>query len=204
MYERFTDRARKVMQLANQETKCLNHEYMGTEHLLIGLLKECSGVGCNVLKNLGLDLTKAHVEILKLVQPGSNVVTMDRMPLTPRAKSVIDKAIEWSKRLKHNHIGTEHLLLGIVSEPEGIAVQVLLNSNISLAAVKQEVLNIFSVNNKPDAGEAKQDMHTHGKLLRDLTATWLTAWIGARHQCDSDNCAVCEMWDAHDAMFRYL
>src|SRR5512137_1309224 len=114
MFERFTDRARKVMALANQEAQPFNHEYIGTEHILLGLVKEDSGVGANVLKNLGVDLRKVRLEMEKLVKSGPNRVTTRKLPPTPRAKKVIEYAIEEARSLNHNYVGTEHMLLGLV------------------------------------------------------------------------------------------
>ena len=105
MYERFTDRARKVMQLANQEAQRFNHEYVGTEHVLLGLVKEGSGVAANVLKNLDVDLRKIRVEVEKIVQSGPDMVTMGKLPQTPRAKKVIEYAIEEARNLNHNNVG---------------------------------------------------------------------------------------------------
>ncbi len=127
MYERFTDRARKVMQLANQEAQRFNHEYVGTEHVLLGLVKEGSGVAANVLKNLDVDLRKIRLEVEKIVQTGPDMVTMGKLPQTPRAKKVIEYAIEEARNLNHNYVGTEHLLLGLLREQEGVAAQVLMN-----------------------------------------------------------------------------
>ncbi len=110
MYERFTDRARKVMQLANQEAQRFNHEYVGTEHVLLGLIKEGSGVAANVLRNLDVDLRKIRNEVEKIVQAGPEMVTMGKLPQTPRAKKVIEYAIEEARNLNHNYVGTEHLL----------------------------------------------------------------------------------------------
>ena len=121
MYERFTDRARKVMQLANQEAQRFNHEYIGTEHILLGLVKEGSGVAANVLKNLDIDLRKVRLEVEKLVKSGPDMVTMGKLPQTPRAKKVIEYAIEEARNLNHNYVGTEHLLLGLLREQDGWA-----------------------------------------------------------------------------------
>src|SRR5262249_47351410 len=123
MYERFTDRARKVMQLANQEAQRFNHEYIGTEHILLGLVKEGSGVAANVLKNLDVDLRKIRLEVEKIVQSGPDMVTMGKLPQTPRAKKVIEYAMEEARNLNHNYVGTEHLLLGLLREQEGVAAQ---------------------------------------------------------------------------------
>ncbi len=143
MFERFTDRARKVMALANQEAQRFNHEYIGTEHILLGLVKEGSGVGANVLKNLDVDLRKVRLEVEKLVKAGPDVVTMGQLPQTPRAKKVIEFAIEEARNLNHNYVGTEHLLLGLLREQDGVAAQVLMNLGLKLEEVREEVLNLL-------------------------------------------------------------
>ncbi len=143
MFERFTDRARKVMALANQEAQRFNHEYIGTEHILLGLVKEGSGVGATVLKNLDVDIKKLRLEVEKLVKSGPDMVTMGKLPHTPRAKKVIEFAIEEARSLNHNYVGTEHLLLGLLRETEGIAAQVMMNLGLRLEDVRQEVLNLL-------------------------------------------------------------
>jgi ATP-dependent Clp protease ATP-binding subunit ClpC len=143
MFERFTDRARKVMALANQEAQRFNHEYIGTEHILLGLVKEGSGVGATVLKNLDVDIKKLRLEVEKLVKSGPDMVTMGKLPQTPRAKKVIEYAIEEARALNHNYVGTEHILLGLLRESEGIAAQVLMNLGLKLEDVRQEVLNLL-------------------------------------------------------------
>ena len=143
MYERFTDRARKVMQLANQEAQRFNHEYIGTEHVLLGLVKEGSGVAANVLKRLDVDLRKIRLEVEKIVQSGPDMVTMGKLPQTPRAKKVIEYAMEEARNLNHNYVGTEHLLLGLLREQEGVAAQVLMNLGLKLEDVREEVLNLL-------------------------------------------------------------
>src|SRR5438045_4238024 len=143
MYERFTDRARKVMQHANQEAQRLHHEYIGTEHILLGMVKEGSGVAANVLKNLDIDLRKIRLEVEKIVQSGPDMVTMGKLPQTPRAKKVIEYSIEEARNLNHNYVGTEHLLLGLLREQEGVASQVLMNLGLRLEDVREEVLNLL-------------------------------------------------------------
>lgn len=142
-YERFTDRARKVMQLANQEAQRFNHEYIGTEHILLGLVKEGSGVAANVLKNLEVDLRKIRFEVENIVQTGPDMVTIGKLPQTPRAKKVIEYAMEEARNLNHNYVGTEHLLLGLLREQEGVAAQVLMNLGLKLEDVREEVLNLL-------------------------------------------------------------
>ena len=158
MFERFTDRARKVMALANQEAQRFNHEYIGTEHILLGLVKEGSGVGATVLKNLDIDLRKVRLEVEKLVKSGPDMVTMGKLPQTPRAKKVIEYAIEEARNLGHNYVGTEHLLLGLLREKDGVAAQVLMNLGLRLEEVREEVLNLLGAGVESEggpSGEAK-------------------------------------------------
>ncbi|HMO87323.1 MAG TPA: Clp protease N-terminal domain-containing protein, partial [Lacipirellulaceae bacterium] len=131
------------MQLANQEAQRFNHEYIGTEHVLLGLIKEGSGVAANVLKNLDVDLRKIRLEVEKLVQSGPDMVTMGKLPQTPRAKKVIEYSMEEARHLNHNYVGTEHILLGLLREQEGVAAQVLMNLGLKLEEVREEVLNLL-------------------------------------------------------------
>ena len=153
MFERLTDRARKVMALANQEAQRFNHEYIGTEHILLGLVKEGSGVGANVLKNLDIDLRKVRLEVEKLVKSGPEMVTMGKLPQTPRAKKVLEYAIEEARNLNHNYVGTEHLLLGLLREQDGVAAQVLMNLGVKLEEVREEVLNLLGAGVDTEEGE---------------------------------------------------
>ncbi len=143
------------MALANQEAQRFNHEYIGTEHILLGLVKEGSGVGANVLKNLDVDLRKVRLEVEKLVKSGPDMVTMGKLPQTPRAKKVIEYAIEEARSLNHNYVGTEHLLLGLLREHEGVAAQVLMNLGLKLEEVREEVLNLLGagMDSEEEAGE---------------------------------------------------
>ncbi len=164
MFERFTDRARKVMALANQEAQRFNHEYIGTEHILLGLVKEGSGVGANVLKNLDVDLRRVRLEVEKLVKSGPETVTMGKLPQTPRAKKVIEYAIEEARNLNHNYVGTEHLLLGLLREQDGVAAQVLMNLNLRLEDVREEVLNLLGAAEESDeVGAGMPGEHKKGK-----------------------------------------
>src|SRR6478672_7098165 len=178
MFERFTDRARKVMALANQEAQRFNHEYIGTEHILLGLVKEGSGVGANVLKNLDVDLRKVRLEVEKLVKSGPDMVTMGKLPQTPRAKKVIEYAIEEARNLNHNYVGTEHLLLGLLREHDGVAAQVLMNLGLKLEEVREEVLNLLGAGveseepqaqEKQQSGKGKSKTPALDSFGRDLT-----------------------------------
>ena len=145
MYEKFTDRARKVMQYANQEAQRLNHEYIGTEHILLGLVQEGSGVAANVLKNLDINLAKIREEVEKVVMPGPAWVPHGKLPQTPRAKQVLQYAWEEAKDLEHNYVGTEHLLLGLLREEEGVSAQVLMNLGLNLEAVRGKIVRLLTV-----------------------------------------------------------
>jgi ATP-dependent Clp protease ATP-binding subunit ClpC len=143
MFDRFTDRARKVMGLARQEAQRFNHDYIGTEHVLLGLVQEGSGVAASVLKNLDIDLKKIRQEVEKLVSTGTTMVTMGQLPFTPRAKKVLELSLEEASNLGHTYIGTEHLLLGLIRESDGIAAQVLKNLKVKVEDVREEVLELL-------------------------------------------------------------
>ncbi|MFO0981133.1 MAG: ATP-dependent Clp protease ATP-binding subunit [Planctomycetota bacterium] len=156
MFDRFTDRARKVMNLAKQEAQRLNHEYIGTEHILLGLVQEGSGVAANVLRNMNIDLKKIRSEIEKIVKGSPTMVTMGNLPFTPRAKKVLELALEEASQLGHNYIGTEHLLLGLIKENEGIAARVLLNLGVKLEDVREEVLEFLGADPRSEEEEQPQ------------------------------------------------
>ncbi|MFH1855805.1 MAG: ATP-dependent Clp protease ATP-binding subunit [Candidatus Omnitrophota bacterium] len=143
MFERFTERARKVIMLAKEEAKRLNHDYIGTEHLLLGILKEGQGVAAIVLQNMGLSLRKIRLEVEKIVKPGAAAKMAGDIPFTPRAKKVIELAMDEARSLGHNYIGTEHLLLGLIREGEGIASQVLINLKLDLERVRTEIMGLL-------------------------------------------------------------
>jgi ATP-dependent Clp protease ATP-binding subunit ClpC len=153
MFDRFTDRAKKVMNLARQEAQRFNHEYLGTEHVLLGLVQEGSGVAANVLKNMGIDLAKIRSEVEKIVKTGPSMVTMGQLPFTPRAKKVLELSMEEASNLGHNYIGTEHLLLGLIKENEGIAAQVLINLGVKLEDVREEVLEFLGADTTEEEEE---------------------------------------------------
>ena len=143
MFNRFTERARKVVVLAKEEAKRFNHNHIGTEHLLLGLVKEGEGVASAVLQNLGLSLEMIRLEVEKLVQTGPSTVISGDIPFTPKAKKVIELAMDEARHLGHNYIGTEHLLLGLIRESEGAASQVLLNLGLDLARVRNEIMALL-------------------------------------------------------------
>lgn len=154
MYERFSDGAREVLQLATQEAHRCHHKYLGTEHILLGIVKEGHSVAANILKNLSvaanilknldIDLLEIRLEVEKIMRPGpEEIVTTGRLPQTPRAKKVIEGAIAASCFLGHRYVGTEHILLGLLFEQEGVAYQVLTALGLTGDKVKDELLNLL-------------------------------------------------------------
>ncbi|MCG3138335.1 MAG: Serine hydroxymethyltransferase [Phycisphaerae bacterium] len=144
MFERFTNRARQVMILANQEAKRLNHVITDTEHLLLGLIREGSGVGAYVLKNLSVDLSKLRSDVEQLIKCGNQQVVVVKLPLTTLVKSVIKTSVDEARGFNHNYVGTEHLLLGLLTYKEGIAGQVLADWGLNLEIVRERIVDVLS------------------------------------------------------------
>ena len=163
MFDRFTDRARKVMGFARQEAERFNHDYIGTEHVLLGLIKEGSGVAANVLENLDVDLERVRSEVEGMVKHGPDVAPMGQLPFTPRAKKVLEFAMEEAKQLDHNYVGTEHLLLGLLRENEGVAAQVLMNLGLKLDEVRSEVMELLGADAPVDDGPGGQRKGSESK-----------------------------------------
>jgi ATP-dependent Clp protease ATP-binding subunit ClpC len=153
MYERFTESARKVMQLANQEAIRFNHEYMGTEHILLGLIKEGSGVAATVLKGLNIDLCEIRSEVERIIESTPDMVTLGKLPQSPRAKRVIQYSIEEARTLIHDHVGTHHLLLGLLREEEGIAARALTNFGLRLEGTRDKIQDFLKNNKSVNEGE---------------------------------------------------
>jgi len=140
MFERFTDRARKVMATANEQVRRFNHQYIGTEHIFLGLVME-GGTGADVLKNLGVDIEKMLPEVEQLfkIKGGRDAVAEGNIPQTQNAIKVIEYAIEEARNLNNDYIGTEHILLGLLRVSEGIASQVLANLGVSIEKARMEI-----------------------------------------------------------------
>ena len=133
-YERFTVRAKSAMKHAHSEAMRLNHEYIGSEHVLLGLLKEGGGVAAKVLKRHGFDIRAGRNEVVKLSAQGPDIIAVGRLPETPTTKRIIELAMDLAKKYGHTYVGTEHLILSIVQDPECVASQALLNHGLSLEA----------------------------------------------------------------------
>jgi len=174
MFNRFTERARKVIILAKEEARRFNHDYIGTEHILLGLIREGEGVAAAVLQKLEVSLENIRLEIEKLVQPGPTTQIIGDIPFTPRAKKALELAAEEARSLGHNYIGTEHLLLGLIREGEGIASQVLLNLGMDLNSVRNEVMGLLGSAlpgmNQGGTAQAKTKTPALDAFGRDLTA----------------------------------
>jgi ATP-dependent Clp protease ATP-binding subunit ClpA len=146
-FDKFTERARKVLSLAQVEAQHLHHNYIGTEHLLLGLVREGEGVAAVVLRNLAVDLNKVRAAVEHIIGRGDRIVLGD-IGLTPRAKKVIELSADEARRMNHRYIGTEHLLLGLVREGEGIAAGVLESFGLELLAIRRETLRVLSQRTK--------------------------------------------------------
>src|SRR5215467_4394646 len=143
MFERFTDRARRVVVLAQEEARMLNHNYIGTEHILLGLIHEGEGVAAKALESLGISLEAVRNQVEEIIGQGGSSPS-GHIPFTPRAKKVLELSLREALQLGHNYIGTEHILLGLIREGEGVAAQVLVKLGADLSRVRQRVIQLLS------------------------------------------------------------
>ena len=143
MFERFTDRARRVVVLAQEEARLLNHSYIGTEHILLGLIHEGEGVAAKALESLGISLEAVRSQVQDIIGQGGSSPS-GHIPFTPRAKKVLELSLREALQLGHNYIGTEHILLGLIREGEGVAAQVLVKLGADLSRVRQQVIQLLS------------------------------------------------------------
>jgi len=139
MFERFTEKAIKVVMLAQEESRRLGHNFVGTEQILLGLIGEGAGVATKVLKSMGVNLKDARMEVERIIGRGSGFVAVE-IPFTPRAKRVLEMAIEEARDLGHSYIGTEHILLALLDEEDGVATRVLENLSVELSRVRSGIL----------------------------------------------------------------
>ena len=151
MFERFTEKAIKVVMLAQEEARRLGHNFVGTEQILLGLIGEGTGIGPKVLKSMGVNLKDARVEVEKIIGRGSGFVAVE-IPFTPRAKRVLELSLEEARQLGHNYIGTEHLLLGLIREGEGVAARVLENLSVDLSKVRNQIIRSLGENTEVASG----------------------------------------------------
>ncbi|CBN54150.1 ATP-dependent Clp protease ATP-binding subunit [Kamptonema animale CS-326] len=153
MFERFTEKAIKVIMLAQEEARRLGHNFVGTEQILLGLIGEGTGVAAKVLKSMGVNLKDARIEVEKIIGRGSGFVAVE-IPFTPRAKRVLELSLEEARQLGHNYIGTEHLLLGLIREGEGVAARVLENLGVDLSKVRTQVIRMLGETAEVTAGSS--------------------------------------------------
>ena len=183
MFERFTDRARRVVVLAQEEARLLNHNYIGTEHILLGLIHEGEGVAAKALESLGISLESVRGQVEEIIGQGGSSPS-GHIPFTPRAKKVLELSLREALQLGHNYIGTEHILLGLIREGEGVAAQVLVKLGADLARVREQVIQLLSAyggvsgsapGDKPGAttgggsGESSSGSHVLDQFGRNLT-----------------------------------
>src|SRR6516225_4001044 len=142
MFERFTDRARRVVVLAQEEARMLNHNYIGTEHILLGLIHEGEGVAAKALESLGISLDAVRQQVEEIIGQGQQAPS-GHIPFTPRAKKVLELSLREALQLGHNYIGTEHILLGLIREGDGVAAQVLVKLGADLNRVRQQVIQLL-------------------------------------------------------------
>lgn len=170
MYDRFTDHARRVMQLANRAAQDLNHQYIGTEHILLGLIDQGESLALEVLKKLSIDLRRLRSEVERVAQAGAYSIGKAKLPQVPRAKKLIEYSMEEARELQHDYVGTEHLLLGLLREQEGVAAQVLMNEGLTSEVVREEIKRFLGSNVPANLTPTRSiALRSHG-LIADLPA----------------------------------
>lgn len=145
MFKKFTERARKVIILAREEAEKNQHEYLGTEHLLTGILKDGGGVAIAVLQRLNVDLKQMKLEIERHMPPSSGTLIIGDIPFTARAKKVLEYSVEEARSMGHSYIGTEHMLLGLMCEKDGVAAQVLMSMRLNYSAMREVTKELLSM-----------------------------------------------------------
>ena len=186
MFERFTDRARRAVELAQEEARRLNHNYIGTEHILLGLIREGEGVAARALESLGISLEAVRQQVEKIIGRGQQAPS-GHIPFTPRAKKVLELSLREAKALGHNYIGTEHILLGLIREGSGVAAQVLVKLGADLNRARQQVVQLLH-------GYQGEDVTGDGLPLPDDALTRVDSldrrlaaierWVGLRPDLD--------------------
>jgi hypothetical protein len=174
LFERFTERARQVVVLAQDEARALKHNYIGTEHILLGLLREEEGLAARVLESLDITVEEVRAQVARIVGQGDEVTT-GQIPFTPRAKKVLELALREALSLGHNYIGTEHILLGLVRENEGVAARILLDFDADADVVRDEVIRALS-------SPSWSGPPTHVPKSPPLAREYVDEWTRAREQ----------------------
>jgi ATP-dependent Clp protease ATP-binding subunit ClpC len=178
VFERFTERARQVIVLGQDEARRLKHNYIGTEHLLLGLLREKEGIAARVLESLDVTVEEVRAQVAHIVGQGDEVIG-GRIPFTPRSKKVLELAFREALDLGHNYIGTEHVLLGLMRENEGVAIEILRDFGADAETVRNEILRLLSPAQGELGGPPRLNWEYTVRTLAGPTETWpeqLTAW----------------------------
>jgi len=194
MFERFTDRARRVVVLAQEEARMLNHNYIGTEHILLGLIHEGEGVAAKALESLGISLEAVRQQVEEIIGQGQQAPS-GHIPFTPRAKKVMELAAREALQLGHNYVGTEHILLGLVREGEGVAAQVLVKLGVDLNRVRQQVIQLLHgyPGEEPPGERPRRGKRARARLMDDALARMdaldrrlsaIERWVGMRPALD--------------------
>ncbi len=176
MFERFTDRSRHVLVLAQEEARLLNHDFIGTEHILLGIIREGDGIGARALQSLGIYFEAARQRVVETIGMAGSAPS-GSPPFTPRAKKTLELSLREALQMNHNYIGTEHLLLGLVREGDGVAVSVLTTLGADPARVRQEVIRLIS-----GAGDPRGVVSAHGQDMPD-TASATSPWEPCCPRC---------------------
>jgi ATP-dependent Clp protease ATP-binding subunit ClpC len=182
VFERFTDRARRVLVLAQEESRLLNHNHIGTEHILLGLVGEGRGVAAKALTQMGVSLDVARQKVVEVVGQFGTEAT-GSPPFTPRAKKVLELSLREALQLDHNYIGTEHLLLGLVREGEGVGARVLLSVGVDQDTVRQTVMQLLAGQVEPEAASSSEAV--------EMTSGGWIARGGSRRRARDLRCSFC-------------
>jgi ATP-dependent Clp protease ATP-binding subunit ClpA len=186
MFERFTDRSRRVVVLAQEEARMLDHNYIGTEHILLGLIREGDGYAARTLESLGISLDAVRQQVEQIIGRGQQAPS-GHVPFTPRAKKVLELSLRESLQLGHNYIGTEHILLGLLREGDGVAAQVLVRLGADLNRVRQQVIQLVH-------GYQAQDVESAGPRPGSRTPAWLPDDALARFDALDGRLTALERW----------
>ncbi len=171
MFERFTDRARRVVVLAQDEARMLDHNYIGTEHILLGLIHEGHGLAAKALESLGISLAVVRQQVEEIIGRGQQQPPSGHIPFTPRAKKVLELSLREALQLGHTYIGTEHILLGLIREGEGVAAQVLVSVGVDLNRARQQVIQLIAGRAEPqDAAAIAADLRAQLASVADRLA----------------------------------
>jgi Clp amino terminal domain, pathogenicity island component/UvrB/uvrC motif len=180
MFERFTDRARRVVVLAQEEARLLHHAYIGTEHILLGLIREEGGVAAKALASLGIELQAVRDRVAEVCSEGEDEQPSGHIPFTPRAKRVLELSLREALQLGHNYIGTEHILLGLIREGEGVAARVLVELGASLNVTRQRVIGLLHGATGVQIARAERAVRTEGRPVPGRRERTLVAGFRVR------------------------